>query len=94
MNKEGTFLRGNTQSTFRFLIFIDYPSQYSKRGKSVTIHIDGDGDMSCNLKIIKVGGRSIKMKVFQNKELLKAFHQSAKLHEYEISGQALIKIEW
>ncbi|WP_242661174.1 hypothetical protein [Flavobacterium johnsoniae] len=77
-----------------FLIFIDYPNQFTKRGKSATIHLDGDKDMSCNLKIIKLGDRSIKMKVFQNKELLKAFHQSAKLHEYEISGQALIKIEW
>ena len=78
-----------------FLVFVDYPViQQTKRGKSLTIHMQGDKDMCCNLKILKLGDRNIKMKVFQDKELLKAFHESAKIHEYRISGQAVIKVQW
>lgn len=78
-----------------FLVFVDYPViQQNKRGKSLTIHLQGDKDMCCNLKIFKLGDRNIKMKVFQDKELLKAFHESAKIHEYRISGQAVIKVQW
>lgn len=78
-----------------FLVFVDYPvTEQTKRGKSLTIHLQGDKDMCCNLKILKLGDRNIKMKVFQDKELLKAFHESAKIHEYRISGQAVIKVQW
>jgi hypothetical protein len=78
-----------------FLVFVDYPViQQNKRGKSLTIHLQGDKDMCCNLKIFKLGDRNIKMKVFQDKELLNAFHESAKIHEYRISGQAVIKVQW
>lgn len=78
-----------------FLVFVDYPViQQNKRGKSLTIHLQGDKDMCCNLKILKLSDRNIKMKVFQDKELLKAFHESAKIHEYRISGQAVIKVQW
>jgi hypothetical protein len=78
-----------------FLLFIDYPiSQQNKRGKSMTIHLEGDVEMCCNLKILKLGDRKINMKVFENKELLKTFHESAKIHEYKISGQAVIKVQW
>jgi len=78
-----------------FLLFIDYPIiQQNKRGKAITIHIDGDVDMCCNLKILRLGNQKINMKVFQDKELLNAFHESAKIHEYKISGQAVIKVQW
>jgi hypothetical protein len=78
-----------------FLLFIDYPIiGQNKRGKSITIHLDGDIAMCCNLKIIKLGDRKINMKVFQDKELLKAFHENANIHEYRISGQTVIKVQW
>ncbi|OCB78228.1 hypothetical protein B0A79_15585 [Flavobacterium piscis] len=78
-----------------FLVFVDYPViQQTKRGKSLTIHLQGDKDMCCNLKILKLDDRNIKMKVFQDKDLLKAFYESAKIHEYRISGQAVIKVQW
>ncbi|TCN57642.1 hypothetical protein D0809_13750 [Flavobacterium circumlabens] len=77
-----------------FLIFIDYPHQFTKRGKSVTIHLDGDKDMTCNLKVIKLSKSKIDFKVLQDNEMLKAHKKTAKMHEYEISGQALIKIQW
>ncbi|CAC9976138.1 hypothetical protein [Flavobacterium panici] len=78
-----------------FLIFIDYPiTRQSKRGKSITIKLDGDKEMYCNLKILKLGQSSIKMTVFQDKELQKAFHKKAAIHEYKISGRGTIKIQW
>jgi hypothetical protein len=78
-----------------FLLFIDYPIiGQNKRGKSITIHLDGDIAMCCNLKIIKLGDRKINMKVFQDKELLKTFHENANIHEYRISGQTVIKVQW
>ncbi|KOP38776.1 hypothetical protein DBB36_17480 [Flavobacterium sp. WLB] len=78
-----------------FLIFIDYPiTRQSKRGKSITINLDGDKEMYCNLKILKLGQSSIKMTVFQDKELQKAFHKKAEIHEYKISGRGTIKIQW
>jgi hypothetical protein len=78
-----------------FLLFIDYPIiGQNKRGKSITIHLDGDIAMCCNLKIIKLGERKINMKVFQDKELLKAFHENADIHEYRISGQSVIRVQW
>ena len=78
-----------------FLVFIDYPIVYhNKRGKSITIHLDGDIEMFCNLKIIKLGNVKINMKVFQDKQLLKATHESNKIHEYKILGKAVIKVQW
>jgi hypothetical protein len=77
-----------------FLIFIDYPNQYNKRGKAITINLDGSKDMSCNLKIIKLGSRNIKMKVFQDRKTLSAFNESAKMHEYKVSGKGSVKIQW
>jgi len=78
-----------------FMVFIDYPiAQPTKRGKSITIKMDGDQDMIYNLKIIKVKDHKIQTKVFQNKITLTPFKQNAKLHEYQISGQGLIKIQW
>jgi len=78
-----------------FMVFIDYPiAQPTKRGKSITIKMDGDQDMIYNLKIIKVKDHKIQTKVFQNKITLTAFKQNAKLHEYQISGQGFIKIQW
>ncbi|QSB25301.1 hypothetical protein [Flavobacterium sp. CLA17] len=77
-----------------FLIFIDYPHEFTKRGKSVTIHLDGDKDMSCNLKILKVADSKIEMKVLQENEILKPHKKNLKMHEYEISGQSSVKIEW
>lgn len=78
-----------------FLVFIDYPiTQQNKRGNSITVHLDGDKNISCNLKVIKLGKQSIKMKVFYDGELRKAFKKTAKMHEYEIPGQGLIKIQW
>ena len=78
-----------------FLVFIDYPiAQPTKRGKSITIKMDGDQDMIYNLKIIKVKDHKIQTKVFQNKITLTPFKQNAKLHEYQISGQGFIKIQW
>ena len=77
-----------------FLIFIDYPQQYTKRGKSITLKLNGDKDMSCNLKIIKISTKKIQMKVFEGKEILKPFEKNSKREEYKISGQAVIKIQW
>jgi hypothetical protein len=34
------------------------------------------------------------MKVFQDKEALKPFKENLKIHEYEISGKGLIKVQW
>ncbi|PXY46364.1 hypothetical protein [Flavobacterium hydrophilum] len=78
-----------------FLLFIDYPlTTPHKRGKSVAIHLDGDKDMSYNLKIIKLKGNKIQMKVFHENEILKPFMKNAKMHEYNISGFGLIKVQW
>ena len=78
-----------------FLLFIDYPiAQPTKRGKSVTIKIDGDKDMIYNLKIIKTKDHKIQMKVFQNKEALTPFKKNLKIHEYKISGKGSIKVQW
>ena len=78
-----------------FLLFIDFPiTRHYKRGKSVTVKLDGDKDMRYNLKIIKRNSRKIQMKVFHDDELLKPFKKEAKMHEYEIPGQGSIKIQW
>jgi hypothetical protein len=77
-----------------FLIFIDYPAQHKKRGKSLHIKLDGDQDMVYNLKIIKLNDHRIQMKVFQNKEPLTPFKKNLKIHEYEISGHGLINVQW
>ncbi|WP_269236565.1 hypothetical protein [Flavobacterium flavigenum] len=77
-----------------FLLFIDYPAPYHKRGKAITIKLDGDKDLCYNLKIIKLNNHKIQMKVFQNNEILKPFNKSAERHEYEISGLGVIKVQW
>lgn len=78
-----------------FLVFIDYPIiQQTKRGNSITIQLDGDPDMSCNLKILKLKNSKITMEVLQNKETLKPFTEKANAHEYKLSGQGAVKIQW
>lgn len=77
-----------------FLLFIDYPNEYSKRGKSITIKLDGDKDMICNLKIIKLSDRKIQMKVFYDNELLNPFKKNVSIQEYKISGQGSVKVQW
>lgn len=76
-----------------FLIFIDYPHQFTKREKSITIHLNGDKEMSCNLKIIKLAKNKIDFKVLQDNEILKPHKITAKMHEYEISGMGTIRIQ-
>lgn len=77
-----------------FLIFIDYPiSQYSKRGKSITLTIDGDKSMFFNLKIIQIN-QKIKVKILLNGKVLTKLKKTAKMQEYEIEGQSKIKVEW
>jgi hypothetical protein len=77
-----------------FLVFIDYPNQYTKRGKSITIRLDGDKDLTCNLKILKIGDRNIKVKISHGNIVLKPFKENMKIHEYEVSGQGKLKIQW
>jgi hypothetical protein len=77
-----------------FFLFIDYPYEYSKRGKSITLKLDGDKDMSCNLKIIRLKDRKIQMKVFYNNELLDPFLKNVNKQEYKISGQGSVKVQW
>jgi len=78
-----------------FLLFIDYPIMHSaKRGNSLTIKLDGDKDMSCNLKLIKVTEISKDTKVFQDGEMVKAFKKNTKMQEYKIAGTGTIKIQW
>ena len=77
-----------------FLLFIDYPNEYTKRGKSITIKLDGDKDMICNLKIIKLKDRKIQMKVFFDNELLDPFTKNVSIQEYKISGQGSVKVQW
>ena len=77
-----------------FLVFIDYPNQYKKRGKSITIKLYGDKRLSCNLKILKIGDRNIKLKITHDNKALTAFKENIKIHEYEISGHGVIKIQW
>ena len=77
-----------------FLVFIDYPNQYKKRGKSITIKLYGDKGLSCNLKILKIGERNIKLKITHDNKALTAFKEDIKIHEYEISGHGVIKIQW
>jgi hypothetical protein len=77
-----------------FLVFIDYPNQYKKRGKSITIKLYGDKGLSCNLKILKIGDRNIKLKITHDNKALTAFKENIKIHEYEISGHGVIKIQW
>ena len=77
-----------------FLVFIDYPNQYNKKEKLITLKLDGNKDMSCNLKIIKLNKSSINMKVIYKKAILKPFKKTAKMHEYKISGQGLVKVQW
>jgi len=78
-----------------FFVFIDYPmTHHSKRGASITIHLDGEKELSCNLKIIRLNKKAIVMKVVQDGETLKPFNKNAKIHEYEVSGQGIIKVQW
>ena len=78
-----------------FLLFIDYPiTQSTKKGNALTIKLDGDKDMSCNLKIIRLSSKAIAMKILQDNETLKPFHKSAKIQEFKISGQGIIKAQW
>jgi len=77
-----------------FLLFIDYPNEHTKRGKSITIKLDGDKDMICNLKIIKLKDRKIQMKVFFDNELLDPFTKNVNIQEYKISGQGSVKVQW
>ncbi|KIQ25245.1 hypothetical protein RT99_01115 [Flavobacterium sp. MEB061] len=77
-----------------FLLFIDYPNEHTKRGKSITIKLDGDKDMICNLKIIKLKDRKIQMKVFYDNELLDPFTKNVSIQEYKISGQGSVKVQW
>ncbi|PBJ15895.1 hypothetical protein [Flavobacterium sp. ACN6] len=76
-----------------FMLFIDYPHHYTKRGKTINIHLNGDKTMYCNLKILKLGTPAVKMKVFQDSELLKPFKKSTKMQEYRIAGNGTVKIE-
>jgi hypothetical protein len=46
------------------------------------------------LKIIKIKASKIQMKVFQDDEILTAFKKNTNMHEYEISGQGKIKVQW
>ncbi|OXB06985.1 hypothetical protein [Flavobacterium pectinovorum] len=77
-----------------FLLFIDYPNEYTKRGKSITIKLDGHKDMICNLKIIKLKDRKIQMKVFFDNELLDPFTKNVNIQEYKISGLGSVKVQW
>ncbi|TDW52128.1 hypothetical protein EV144_101812 [Flavobacterium sp. 270] len=78
-----------------FLVFIDYPIiGQTKRGNSITIKLDGDTDMNCNLKIIKLKNNKIQMTISQDKETLKPFTDNANIHEYKVSGQGSVKIQW
>jgi hypothetical protein len=77
-----------------FLVFIDFPAQYTRREKSIIIKLDGDKDLSYNLKIIKIKNHKIQMNVYQDDEILRAFKKNTKMHEYEISGQGKIKVQW
>ena len=78
-----------------FLLFIDYPiSQHRKRGKSLTLKLDGDKDMHYNLKIIKIKSHRIQAKVFHNNEVLKPLKKNTKMHEYEVLGQSTVKVQW
>ena len=78
-----------------FLLFVDYPIIHqNKRGNTVSIKLDGDKDLNCNLKIIKIKNSSIKMKVLQDKQTQKPFTANANIHEYKISGQGTVKIQW
>ncbi|MBZ4034248.1 hypothetical protein K6T82_05685 [Flavobacterium sp. 17A] len=77
-----------------FLVFIDYPNRNSKRGKTLTIDLQGDREMSCSLKIMKLGNRDLNMKVFQDKEALDPFDKSSKINQYKLSGKGLVKIQW
>lgn len=77
-----------------FLIFIDYPNQFTKRANSVTIHLDGNKDMNCNLKIMALQTQKVQMEVLQDNEILKPYRKNIKIHEYKIAGQGTIKIQW
>ncbi|AXB58046.1 hypothetical protein [Flavobacterium fluviale] len=77
-----------------FLIFIDYPNQFTKRRKSVILQLNGDKAMTCNLKIIKIKTKKIQMNVEQESQILKPHQKNANMHEYKVSGQGAVKISW
>jgi len=77
-----------------FLVFIDYPNRYYKRGKSLTIKLEGDKEMQCNLKIIQLKNHKIQTRLFQDKQEVQPFKKSAKMHQYKISGQGSLKLQW
>ncbi|KQB42710.1 hypothetical protein [Flavobacterium aquidurense] len=78
-----------------FLVFVDYPvTHYTQKGKSVTIVLDGDPDMHCNLKIIALNTINHKIDVLQDREILKGRKKNKKVKEYEVSGKGVLKIQW
>ncbi|MBF4494184.1 hypothetical protein IR010_16670 [Flavobacterium sp. MR2016-29] len=78
-----------------FLLFIDYPiTQYSKKGNSVTLHLDGSEEMICNLNIIILNKTAdTKIKLEANGEVLKESKKTKKMHKYEVCGKSSIKID-
>ncbi|WP_347049358.1 hypothetical protein [Flavobacterium olei] len=78
-----------------FMIFIDYPvTNYTKRKDTVTIRIDGNENMNCDLKIIKRGTKKINAEVTQKRKAVSPFKKSADMHEYKISGQGTITVKF
>lgn len=78
-----------------FLVFIDYPIAHShKRKNSMTIQLDGDNQLSCNLKIKQLNGGNIKVKVFENGKILKKIKNVADLDTFKVSGESVIKLMW
>lgn len=79
----------------QFLLFIDYPiTAQRKRGKSITIVLDGDTDMSCNLKIFKLKGETSSPQVQQDKIILQPFSDKAQVEQYKIAGCGTVKVQW
>ncbi len=77
------------------MVFVDYPViSSSKRQNTMTIKLDGNPEMQCNLKIISVENKKITAKVFQENEILKAFKKTSEMHEYKISGKGSFKIKY
>lgn len=77
-----------------FLIFIDYPlTRITRREGTVIITLDGDRHLSCSLKIIKGGNRAIKMEVLHNNKSLQPVEKNADMHQYEIPGQGVVKVQ-
>ncbi|RZJ48854.1 MAG: hypothetical protein EOO44_19415 [Flavobacterium sp.] len=78
-----------------FMIFIDYPvTQFSKRGNSVSILLDGNQDMSCNLKLIWLSKNKIKPTITQEKKILNPSYKKIESMGFIANGKGLIKIKW